>query len=312
MRPAASQARWVGGLAGVDDAGEHPGAPGRPEAQARLRVWLLLPTVPLHPHPLAAQAVASVNRLTAPAMGSGGRDPLPRLLCMPLLFTPPHRDHSAHAPPLAGGLQDIPTPAGQPAPTVAVKQRHPPTPPAPDATLGGPGREVGTGQWPSLALHRPAPARHQGSAASLPSQASRARGRGWVMAGRLQPPPAPLPRLPPELQMEEPPAPALPPPAPALPPSAGPGCLLCLLSLGTRISKPCCYGAEPHPHCHPRSVSPGVRGQPHAPGEAPARGSGANQRWYLQQLCRGLAIPGPIYILWSRFAGAKTGWGQGP
>lgn len=125
-------------------------------SQAKLILWMAAPQGPCN---------GSCN-------GKWGAGTHFQASASPACPSPPHlldRDPSAAPTPPPCRLPNIPTQGGL-APAVAVKLRSTQTPPAPDATLGGPGREVGTGHQPSLPLHRPAPARHQGSPASLASR----------------------------------------------------------------------------------------------------------------------------------------------
>lgn len=111
---------------------------------------------PRHPHrtPRGVSTDWSLRPSQADAADGGfaqdlpwgwGRGPSPK---PPPLQLGPQR--CAHTPP--AGRQNVRTQARL-APAAAVKPRPPQTPPAPDASPGGPGREVGTGQRPP---HRPA------------------------------------------------------------------------------------------------------------------------------------------------------------
>lgn len=101
---------------------------------------------------------SSVRRpglLGARGMG-GGPQPPPTSQQRPQCAT--------HASPLQAAGTSLSDQAGG-----AMKPRTAPRPGAPDATQGGAGREVGTGQWPRPLLHALVPSRHQSFPASLPS-----------------------------------------------------------------------------------------------------------------------------------------------
>lgn len=200
------------GLAGVDgQSGEPLGQGGSRQGRRVGRGAGCGPSASLPTH--SPGGAPSVNRPPAPtaprsparlASGPwplgwdvGGGDPLhwpPCVPPLPCLFRrdcwPPRRPH----PHPLQAARTSPTQARL-APTVAAKQRPPPPPPpsAPDAALGGPGRKVGTGQWPGPVLHRPAPAWHQALLPHYPARHWGPWGRGWVRVLRTQAPPAPPP-----------------------------------------------------------------------------------------------------------------------
>lgn len=85
-------------------------------------------------------------------------------------------------------------------------------------------------------------------------------------------------------------------PASTCPPSTGSRCPS-LLSLGNWVSRLSCCGMSPP--LPPQGVCGEVKGQPCAPGpgEAACPGPRCQSEMASRQLCRGLDVPGTIYIL---------------
>lgn len=169
-------------------------------------------------------------------------------------------------------------------------------PPAPDATLGRPGREVRTGHRPSPWLQGLPPARHQ---PLLPHYSAGCRegpqGEGLENGPRApissrpasHPRPLSLPRTPERL------------PSPSPAHSQGQG--------GPSLLRPGRGASGPAPSPQASGEGPGAWPRPSRWGCC--RGPRCQTEMVSQQLRRGPGTPRPIHIAWSGLPGAESGCG---